>query len=204
MLKTSWKYIYTFRSLGILVEMCSVNPQNVAGSINGRKINSKHHHFNPPARRGCLKKTGLSEQHHLSLFKQLVWMCLGFAQGELNNIQDNPTLHSTAPKSFLSAVLLQWLQWAPGDSRGIECQFCCSGWSYSCTQRSKTWSSCSRSECSMIVVLPLTNFMNYFLQFNLMTSYHLFPQVYNVEFCVTLFRNLKPDDKMVCRKCGTH
>ena len=28
-------------------------------------------------------------------------MCLGFAQGELNNIQDNPTLHSTAPKSFL-------------------------------------------------------------------------------------------------------
>ena len=45
-------------------------------------------------------------------------MCLGFRSGELDNIQNNPSLFSQAPTSWLSATLSQWLQWAPGDGRG--------------------------------------------------------------------------------------
>ena len=72
-------------------------------------------------------KIPLSIHHHSSLFKQLaihvlkwrvVGVCLGFTLGELDNIQDNPTLKTTAPNSWLSAMLSEWLQWAPGDSRG--------------------------------------------------------------------------------------
>ena len=45
-------------------------------------------------------------------------MCLGFKSGELDNIQSNPLLLSQAPTSWLSVMLSQWLQWAPGDGRG--------------------------------------------------------------------------------------
>ena len=45
-------------------------------------------------------------------------MYLGVRSGELDNIQNNPSLFSKAPTSWLSAMLAQWLQWAPGDSRG--------------------------------------------------------------------------------------
>ena len=44
-------------------------------------------------------------------------MYLGFRSGELDNIQSNPSLFSKAPTSWLSAMLSQWLQWAPGDGR---------------------------------------------------------------------------------------
>ena len=43
---------------------------------------------------------------------------LGFRQGELDVIQANPLLLSGAPKSWFSAMLIEWLQWAPRDSRG--------------------------------------------------------------------------------------
>ena len=76
------------------------------------------------------EKTGykLSIHHHSSLFKQLatcaskwrsIGLYLGFTRGELDNIiQANPTLLTTPPNSRLSAMLSEWLQWAPGDSRG--------------------------------------------------------------------------------------
>ena len=69
----------------------------------------------------------LADDHHSILLKQLtkhasVWReigtYLGFAQGELNNIQANQFLAVNSPVSWLSAMLSQWLQWAPGDSRG--------------------------------------------------------------------------------------
>ena len=43
---------------------------------------------------------------------------LGFKFGELNNIQSHPFLLMTAPNSWMSEMLAQWLQWAPGDGRG--------------------------------------------------------------------------------------
>ena len=43
---------------------------------------------------------------------------LGFRQGELNNIQSTGVSLQGAPLSYLRAMLSEWLQWAPGDSRG--------------------------------------------------------------------------------------
>ena len=50
------------------------------------------------------------------------WRAIGralrFKESELNMIQIKPLLLPDAPKSFLSEMLSQWLQWAPGDGRG--------------------------------------------------------------------------------------
>ena len=43
---------------------------------------------------------------------------LGFQQSELDIIQARPLLLKTAPESWLSAMLVEWMEWAPGDSRG--------------------------------------------------------------------------------------
>ena len=43
---------------------------------------------------------------------------LGFLPGESENIAENPLLLNGAPQSWLQAMLSEWLQWAPGDSRG--------------------------------------------------------------------------------------
>ena len=45
-------------------------------------------------------------------------MHLGFQQTELDNIQARPLLLQGAPQSWLRAMLSEWLQWAPNDSRG--------------------------------------------------------------------------------------
>ena len=42
---------------------------------------------------------------------------LGFTADELSNIEARPTLFTTAPYSYLSAMLSDWWQWAPGDDR---------------------------------------------------------------------------------------
>ena len=69
----------------------------------------------------------LTDNHHSVLLKQLwkhaaawrgIGTFLGFNQGELENIQARPFLLNKAPVSWLSAMLAEWLQWAPGDSRG--------------------------------------------------------------------------------------
>ena len=69
----------------------------------------------------------LADDHHSVLLKQLtkhasVWReigtYLGLTQGELSNIQANQSLAVNSPVSWLSAMLFQWLQWAPGDGRG--------------------------------------------------------------------------------------
>ena len=69
----------------------------------------------------------LCDDHHSVLLKQLIkhavfWRQigthLGFTQSELNNIQSNLFLLATSPVSWLSAMLTDWLQWAPGDGRG--------------------------------------------------------------------------------------
>ena len=65
--------------------------------------------------------------HHASLLAQLtdhaakwrdIGTHLGFRQGELHNIESKPSLQHGAPKSWLNAMLEEWLQWAPGDQRG--------------------------------------------------------------------------------------
>ena len=70
--------------------------------------------------------TRLSDNHHSSLLQQLtnhaaIWReigtHLGFHPGELANIETCPNLMQSAPVSWLSAMLSQWLQWAPGDSQ---------------------------------------------------------------------------------------
>ena len=69
----------------------------------------------------------LSERNHSQLYKELaghsykwkeIGTYLGFRPGELNNIADRPLLLNTAPKSWLSAMLEEWLKWEPGDERG--------------------------------------------------------------------------------------
>ena len=65
--------------------------------------------------------------HHASLLSQLskhatkrrdIGSCLGFHQGELNKITSIPLYQSQAPKSWLSEMIAEWLEWAPGDKRG--------------------------------------------------------------------------------------
>ena len=43
---------------------------------------------------------------------------LGFQENELDNIEARPLLLARAPQSWLTAMLSEWLQWAPKDSRG--------------------------------------------------------------------------------------
>ena len=71
--------------------------------------------------------TILNEHNHSVLHKQLIahsakWREIGtalrFLPCELEEIQVRPLLLSGAPGSWLSAILAEWLQWAPGDSRG--------------------------------------------------------------------------------------
>ena len=73
--------------------------------------------------------TRLTSRHHTALFDQLenhasrwrdIGAKLGFRQGELDNIQASPVSALGAPKSYLSTLLSQWLEWAPGDGRGSE------------------------------------------------------------------------------------
>ena len=74
-----------------------------------------------------VRTTELSEDHHSVLFKQLtnhsskwrdIGLHLGFKSAELDVIQAKPLLLDSAPNSWLSKLLAEWLQWAPGDSRG--------------------------------------------------------------------------------------
>ena len=76
------------------------------------------HHLSQPTR--------LTEIHYASLLQQLsqyatkwreLGTYLGFKPGELGNIQDRPLLLSKGPTSWLSVLLSEWLQWAPGDGR---------------------------------------------------------------------------------------
>jgi hypothetical protein len=71
--------------------------------------------------------TKLSENNHSVLYAKLtehsakwreIGIHLGFCPSELNEIQARPPLYATAPKSLLSAMIADWLQWAPGDQRG--------------------------------------------------------------------------------------
>ena len=75
-------------------------------------------HFSP---------TRLTDDHHSVLLSQLTkhasaWSVigtyLGFHPGEIANIEARPNLIQGAPVTWLSAMLAEWLQWAPGDSRG--------------------------------------------------------------------------------------
>ena len=56
-------------------------------------------------------------QPHASKWRDIA-IGLGFTPAELDNIAANPSRVTTAPRSYLSAMLSDWLEWAPGDARG--------------------------------------------------------------------------------------
>ena len=56
-------------------------------------------------------------KHHAHKWK-LIGQGLGFTADELSIIEATPTLLTTAPRSYLDAMLSDWWQWAPGDCRG--------------------------------------------------------------------------------------
>ena len=69
----------------------------------------------------------LTDKHLSSLYHQLenyahkwsdIALYLGFLPGEVNNIEASLRLMHGAPKTYLRALFIEWLQWAPGDSRG--------------------------------------------------------------------------------------
>ena len=71
------------------------------------------------------RSTRLADIHMSSLLQQLsvhamkwreIGTYLGFRPGELDNICGHSLLIS--PTDWLREMLSQWLQWAPGDSRG--------------------------------------------------------------------------------------
>ena len=78
----------------------------------------------------CAEKpmvSSLSESHLPKLLCKLnnhankwrdIGMHLGFCQGELDNIERKPLLLNEGPKAWLREMLREWLEWAPGDSRG--------------------------------------------------------------------------------------
>ena len=75
------------------------------------------------------EKCKLSEFHLPELLSKLnnhasrwrdIGMYLGFHRGELDNIEGKPSLHSSGPKGWLREMLSDWLEWAPGDSRGSD------------------------------------------------------------------------------------
>ena len=102
------------------------------GTINQAQVDIDDSTVKPMAteEKGMLKNTvttELSEQNHSYLLEKLtkhsvewkeIGSHLGFLPSELNNIQARPLLLSNAPNSWLSTMLAEWLQWAPGDSRG--------------------------------------------------------------------------------------
>ena len=49
---------------------------------------------------------------------RLIGQGLGFTDDELSIIEAGPALFHAAPRSWLDAMLSDWQQWAPGDSRG--------------------------------------------------------------------------------------
>ena len=71
--------------------------------------------------------THLTELQYPELIRKLkdhasqwryIGLNLGFRPGELLNIETKPSLFADAPLSWFGALLSEWLQWAPGDSRG--------------------------------------------------------------------------------------
>lgn len=54
---------------------------------------------------------------HASKWRE-IGINLEFLPGELSNISARPNLSEGAPVSLLGALLEEWIQWAPGDSRG--------------------------------------------------------------------------------------
>jgi hypothetical protein len=72
-------------------------------------------------------KGRLNKSHFPFLIEQLSdcaykWRKIGthlkFKQDELKNIEAKPSLVSDAPESYLSELISNWMEWAPGDSRG--------------------------------------------------------------------------------------
>ena len=70
--------------------------------------------------------TRLNDDDHYSIYNKLKgkaakWRVIGKElgfKGEMDNIQSQSALFMRGSEGFLSEMLSQWLQWAPGDGRG--------------------------------------------------------------------------------------
>ena len=105
-------YMYTFVLLDTSAGHFAPSQQPI--SVSSSTVNHSTH-------------TILTSGHYASLILQLssdaakwrdIGIYLGFSANELNVIQNKPALFTEAPTSWLQEILSQWLQWAPGDSRG--------------------------------------------------------------------------------------
>ena len=125
-----------------ILELVDGAPHNLSCSRTNRKfplpkghelwrISHKEHSLSEQQQSQSQQQHGqierLTDNHHSVLLKQLtkhaaawrdIGTYLGFTQGQLDNIQANQFLATNSPVSWLSSMLAQWLQWAPGDSRG--------------------------------------------------------------------------------------
>ena len=119
-------YTYTIFNRRLCLSTCTCNfvlsdtnaghfaPSQQPISVSSSTVNRSTH-------------TVLTSGHYASLIQQLssdaakwreIGIYLGFSANELNVIQSKPALFTEAPTSWLQEILFQWLQWAPGDSRG--------------------------------------------------------------------------------------
>ena len=74
-----------------------------------------------------IEDTECDSSHYTILYQQLsehaakwreIGAYLGFKKGEMDTIETTPSHYHGGPKSCLSAMLSEWLEWTPGDGRG--------------------------------------------------------------------------------------
>ena len=110
---------------------CTEHQAQSLQQVNCASLSDQHQAFVEHKHDICvasnLQVQKLDENHHAVLLKQLtkhavswreIGTHLGFTQDQLETIQAKPLLLSGAPTSWLSKMLAEWLQFAPGDSRG--------------------------------------------------------------------------------------
>ena len=117
-------------------QIASMQPHQVASNVRltllstelqGGRLKEEYNTQAVPPSQSEIHQPLLTEEQYSIIFEQLrkhssdwntIGTHLGFHPSELRNIQARPLLLVEAPYSWLGAVLQEWLQWAPGDSRG--------------------------------------------------------------------------------------
>ena len=81
------------------------NPYDSADTVNTQFTDKNHHSI-------CTKLDNFASEW------RDIGGALGFKERELDNIENNKSLFTKSPQSWLKRMITQWLQWAPGDGRG--------------------------------------------------------------------------------------
>ena len=72
---------------------------------------------------------------------------LGFAHHELATIEANQPHQNDATYNYMSAMLAEWQQWAPGDSRGTTSHATLESLRRACSGQNWIWSYCMHASC---------------------------------------------------------